>query len=178
MRVYTAPNLSPDKYHPYSVFLAGSIEMGKAEPWQAKAIEQIKLALHDCKHDHYIEKLNRFTIFNPRRADWDVTWKQGINEPQFCTQVSWELQHIEAASHVFFYFDPNTQSPITLMELGLIAGQGKGAMYRGKKVYVVCPNGYFRQGNVQILCKRFDLEYFEDFDRGIEALIDNMRFYG
>src|SRR5262249_12400873 len=60
-----------------SVFLAGSIEMGGASPWQAV----IEAALADAP----------VTIWNPRRDDWDATWRQSIDDPRFHEQVTWEL---------------------------------------------------------------------------------------
>ena len=45
-----------------SLFLAGSIEMGTAEDWQA--------ALTTRLADFPV------VILNPRRDDWDATWRQ------------------------------------------------------------------------------------------------------
>lgn len=60
-----------------SVFLAGSIEMGRALDWQ----QTVEAAL-----DRYPA-----TILNPRRDDWDTSWEQSIAHPQFAAQVRWEL---------------------------------------------------------------------------------------
>lgn len=132
MRMIKAPN-------PYNnipgvkVFLAGSIEMGVAEQWQerlAKMLEDV-----NC------------TLLNPRRDDWDSSWVQSIDNPQFNEQVNWELQGLETAHIVVFYFDPNTKSPITMMELGYVSN-------RICEVVVCCPEGFWRKGNVDIMCKR------------------------
>lgn len=72
----------------------------------------------------------------------------------FC---SWELEHIHKADLVVFYFDPNTQSPITLMELGYVIGSGKQAL-------VCCPDGYFRKGNVVITSELTRTLVFNTFD--------------
>lgn len=122
--------------------------MGAAEDWQAKAISD----LHNSS----------VTVFNPRRLDWDSSWIQDINQPQFLQQVEWELDHLEAASLILFYFDPNTKSPITLMELGLLAAK--------KNLVVVCPKGFWRRGNVEIVCRRFDIPFVETLDDGIVAI--------
>ena len=55
------------------VFLAGSIEMGKAEDWQAK----LEKSLKDLE----------ITVFNPRRDDWDSSWTQEQSNPQFNAQM-------------------------------------------------------------------------------------------
>jgi len=114
---------------PY-VFLAGSIEMGKAEKWQDRLANELS--------DYEV------VLFNPRRDDWDSSWVQDPTPgTKFHEQVSWELEHIRKSDLVVFYFDPNTQSPITLLELGYVIGSGMQAI-------VCCPDGYFRKGNVII----------------------------
>src|SRR4051812_7921099 len=94
-----------------SVFLAGSIAMGRATNWQ----HHVEAALHD----------HPITIFNPRRDDWDATWTQAITNPQFVAQVEWELEAQTRADRILMYFAPDTQAPITLLELGLFAHTGK-----------------------------------------------------
>lgn len=64
--IIKAPNELQDGL---SVFLAGSIEMGSAENWQARV--ERELADYDV------------LIFNPRRDDWDSSWVQSINNPRF-----------------------------------------------------------------------------------------------
>ena len=117
------------------VFLAGSIEMGSAAPWQAK-IEEALAAL-------------AVTIWNPRREAWDSTWEQSCENPVFFEQVSWELEAQERADIIAMYFAPETRAPITLLELGLFARSGK--------LIVCCPEGFWRKGNVDIVCKRYDI---------------------
>lgn len=118
-----------------TIFLAGSIEMGAAENWQTKVAGLLAGT--------------GYTLLNPRRDDWDSSWKQDINNPQFYEQVTWELQGIEDSEWVLMYFDPNTKSPITLLELGLIAGMSP------EKLIVVCPEGFWRKGNVDVICDRY-----------------------
>jgi len=115
------------------VFLAGSIEMGKADNWQSRLTNSLK------DRDGL--------ILNPRRDDWDSCWVQTIENPQFREQVEWELRAMEDATHIVMYFDPTTKSPISLLELGLHANSGK--------LTVCCPEGFWRKGNVDIVCKRY-----------------------
>ncbi len=134
-----------------SVFLAGSIEMGKAEDWQ----KILSNALEDWKG----------TLLNPRRPDWDSTWIQSLDNPHFVAQVNWELDGLEQADLIIMYFAPNTQSPITLLELGLFAAS--------QKIVVCCPEGFWRKGNVDILCQRYGIEqvaHYLDFEAIIRAL--------
>jgi len=137
-----------------TVFLAGSIEMGAAEDWQSIAIEELKVYTS--------------IIYNPRRDDWDSSWKQDISDPQFNVQVNWELEMLEKSDIVIFYFDPNTKSPITLMELGYMA--------RRSNVYVCCPNGFWRKGNVDIICERNGIMMFEDLISMLAQIIETMDF--
>src|SRR5262249_52838608 len=82
-----------------SVFLAGSIEMGRAEDWQAR----LTRALGDLD----------VWILNPRRDEWDASWEQSIHNAKFREQVEWELTGLERATVVAMYFAPSTQAPVT-----------------------------------------------------------------
>lgn len=149
-QVVKAPN-TDRTMNSRTVFLAGSIDMGKAVNWQ----ERIEEAL-----DTY----NDITVYNPRRDDWDSSWVQDISNPQFNEQVNWELDHLEKATLVVFYFDPAGPAPITLMELGLCAGF--------TDIVVCCPEGYWRRGNVQIVCDRFGIELLDNIDDFVEYIQD------
>ena len=132
------------------VFLAGSIEMGAAELWQDKVVKMLSGT--------------DWVVLNPRRDDWDSSWEQNINNPKFYEQVNWELQGIEEAEKVILYFDPNTKSPITLLELGYIAGSDP------EKLIVVCPHGYWRKGNVDIVCDRYGILQVDTIEEAAEEL--------
>ena len=138
MKKIQAPNLIPYDKSRY-VFLAGSIEMGTAEKWQDKVVKELKNSV--------------WTILNPRRDDWDSSWEQTIDNEKFVEQVSWELEAMERAEKIVVYFDPNTKSPITLLELGLWGNQEGGSKY--DKLIVCCPYGFWRKGNVDIVCARY-----------------------
>jgi hypothetical protein len=130
------------------VFLAGSIDEGRAEPWQDRVTE----ALADVEG----------TLLNPRRPDWDASWRQSIDNPPFREQVEWELDGLERADVIAMYFAPGSQAPITLLELGLFAQSGK--------LVVACPDGYWRRGNVEIVCRRFGARFVDTLDALIAAL--------
>jgi hypothetical protein len=119
-----------------SIFLAGSIEMGVAEDWQSRFEKAL---------NHY-----SVTILNPRREQWDATWEQTIENQVFRKQVEWELEAQEKANLIAMYFVPETKSPITLLELGLFA--------HSNKLLVCCPDGFWRKGNVDIVCKRYNID--------------------
>lgn len=140
MKVITAPEKLPrltGEPIKNSVFLAGSIEQGKAVDWQSKLIEDPKFQ----KHIEY--------VFNPRRKIWDSSWEQSIDNAQFKEQVTWELNAMDMAEIILMYFDPKTKSPISLLELGLYAEKSK--------LLVCCPEGFWRKGNVDIVCERYEI---------------------
>lgn len=121
----------------FSIFLAGSIEMGIAENWQQKI-------------ENELSELANYCILNPRRDDWDSSWKQEKGNAQFEEQVNWELEGLEKANLIVFYFAPETKSPISMLELGLFA--------HSKKLIVCCPNGFWRKGNIDIVCQRYRIK--------------------
>jgi Nucleoside 2-deoxyribosyltransferase like len=116
-----------------SVFLAGSIEMGAAADWQA----QVEQSLRDWDG----------ILLNPRRDEWDASWVQSASNSPFREQVEWELEGLERATVIATYFPPGTKSPVTLLELGLFARSGR--------LLVCCPDGFWRKGNVEIVCARY-----------------------
>ncbi|NJN55462.1 MAG: hypothetical protein HC804_12325 [Anaerolineae bacterium] len=136
-----------------SIFLAGSIEMGSADNWQSRV-------------EKGLAKLD-VVIFNPRRDDWDSSWVQSKSNPQFRQQVEWELAAMEKASLIAMYFDPATKAPISLLELGLFARTGK--------MIVCCPEGFWRKGNVDIVCERYSIEQAGSLDELISRVVVTVR---
>jgi hypothetical protein len=136
-----------------SVFLAGAIDMGGAEDWQAK-VEKF-LEDKDC------------VILNPRRDDWDSSWKQEIENEQFRGQVEWELEGLEEVDVVAMGLPAESKAPISLMELGLHA--------KGGNVVVWCPSGYWKKGNVDVVCARYGIEVFEDFEEFCSEIGERLR---
>jgi len=130
------------EYGNCKIFLAGSIEMGVAEHWQ----ERVELELSNLD----------ITIFNPRRDNWDSSWEQKITNPMFKQQVNWELNALGESDIIIMYLDPNTKSPITLLELGLFASSNK--------ILLCCPEGFYRKGNVDITAEKFNIQTFNSLD--------------
>jgi hypothetical protein len=133
-----------------TIFLAGSIEMGKAENWQSR----VEKHFEDAERD--------ITLLNPRRLDWDSSWEQSISNARFREQVEWELNALEKADYIFLYLSPGTKSPISLLELGLFAHSGK--------LIVCCPDGFWRKGNVDIVCKKYNITLYSILDFAISSL--------
>ncbi len=132
-----------------SVFLAGTIDMGSSENWQ----ESFEKEFIDFDID----------IYNPRRDSWDSSWEQKFTNPHFYQQVNWELNALEKADYIVLNLLSDSKSPISLLELGLYANSGK--------IYVVCPDGFYRSGNIQILCDKFNIPLYTN----MEELIDKLK---
>jgi len=149
MKIIKAPYPLAGIENRFSVFLAGSIEMGKAENWQERI-------------ERELSGMEKICILNPRRDDWDSSWKQEIGDPQFNEQVNWELSAMESANLIVLYFSPETQSPVSMLELGLFA--------RSEKILVCCPEGFWRKGNVDIVCQKYGVEQVNTIDDMIQKI--------
>ena len=162
LTIIKAPNPLPvqrvGKVVPKSVFLAGSIEQGVAEDWQTKVTKHLT--------DEYGKYKEQYYIFNPRRDEWDATWEQSIDNPKFNEQVNWEMSALDCARKIFMYFDPKTKSPISLLELGLYASS--------KRMIVCCPHGFWRKGNVEIVCCRHEIPLYTDLQRAMLHITDKL----
>lgn len=127
-----------------TIFLAGTIDMGNSADWQDKFVKDN-------------EDLD-VVVYNPRRDDWDPSWKATVTSGPFRQQVQWELDHLESAHIIIFNFEPKSQSPITLAELGLHLGD------QNRHLLVRCPEGFYRKGNVDIMCERFGIPVYEKLE--------------
>ena len=124
--------------------------MGNSEDWQKVAAEKLNNAGYD--------------VFNPRRESWDSSWEQSIHNLDFKEQVVWELDALDQATAVLMYLMPGTQSPISLLELGLHAAH--------EKMIVVCPDGFWRKGNVEVVCERFNIPLYESIEDAMQVILD------
>ncbi len=142
---------APGKYDAskkYSIFLAGAIDQGRAKDWQKIVSEA--LAEFDI------------LILNPRRDDWDSSWEQTKDNPEFAIQVNWELDAQEMADMVLFVFPKDSKAPITFLEMGLY-GKDKDSM-------VCCEEGFYRQGNLDIVCERLSIPIYHSLEAMLEDL--------
>ena len=146
MRIIQPPNKIQLNNNEFAIFLAGSIESGLAEKWQDKIIEQLK------GYDNLV-------LLNPRREEWNNAAIMSIDNQYFKEQVIWELEGLEIADKIIMYFDIKTKSPISLLELGLFTKSGK--------LIVICPDGFWRKGNVDIVCEKYKIKQ-TDFKKAIE----------
>lgn len=129
--------VSPEKCQ--KVFLAGTIDMGNSADWQAEVFEYFKSLDKD------------YVLFNPRQEHWDAT-----REGEMDYQVNWELDHLEQADHIIMNILGSSQSPISLLEMGLFARSGK--------LVVACAKDYYRYDNVRITCQHYHVPLFDNVE--------------
>jgi hypothetical protein len=101
-------------------------------------------------------------VLNPRRVEWDPSWTQSIDESKFLEQVEWELDGLDRADLIAMWLEPKTLSPITLLEFGLHA--------RGGRLVVGCPPGFWRRGNVEVVCARYGIQLLPTFEEFVTAV--------
>lgn len=101
-------------------------------------------------------------ILNSRREHFDETITQNADDPEFKKQVEWEQRGLNLADIIAFYFDPKTESPISLLELGLFA--------HSHKIFVCCPKCFWKAGNVDLICDENNIPRFETMEELITAV--------
>ncbi|KAK8054173.1 hypothetical protein PG996_013474 [Apiospora saccharicola] len=175
-QIVQAPAPDPALIHPRTVFLAGTTTATNdgSGDWRDNLCE--KLSTHSI------------TFYNPLRSDWDATWRNDVNCVPFREQTQWELDRQTRADLVVVYLGPHTDAPVSLLELGLVAGLAAASgpsttgmvedskKYGKKKQVLVCAHeGYKKRGNVQLLCQNFGIEMvdtIEDFPSAIICKLD------
>lgn len=130
--------------------------MGSSVDWQtafSRALAQKALPLG-----------KQFNVFNPRRDNWDASWEQNIQNPEFYQQVDWEMNALRQADWIVMHLEEHSASPISLLEIGLYA-------HTGSKLLVHCPEGFYRKGNVDIVCAKNDIRQFDSLDEIVDFLV-------
>lgn len=90
-----------------------------------------------------------------------------MSNPQFKEQIDWELEGLDQADLIVMYFDKDTKSPISLLELGLYAASGK--------MVVCCPDGFWCKGNVDIVCNKYQVPQVKNITALIDYVKDNLK---
>lgn len=76
---------------------------------------------------------------------------------------------------IALYLEPGTKAPISQLELGLHAS--------GRKLVVCCPEGFWKRGNVQMVCEEYGIpllgaleELKEEVEKRVEKLIKERKY--
>ncbi len=144
------PESTKIELYPKRLFLAGSIEQGKAIDWQT----EVALAFVDTS----------LTIYNPRRSKWNPDLEQTMLCDEFREQVIWEQRCLAKSGYVLMNFVEDTKSPISLLELGQLTRMEETT------TVVVCPRNFWRRGNVEIMCALNGLPLYDTLAGGIAHL--------
>jgi len=143
-----------------SIFLGGSINMGKSKDWQTILTNRL---MSD-------DEVGNLIVLNPRRDDWDSSLEMNPKKgTEFFKQVMWELEAQEKASVLIYWFEDDMMSPITLLELGLALGRDSS------RVVVYATPKYQRYGNVKITCDWYGVEVYDNEDLFYEDLKNMIR---
>jgi hypothetical protein len=146
----------------WRVFLGGTIEMGNSRDWQKEFVDKVNNHVFSSKQKNETS----IAILNPRRDNWDSSWKQTIKNKKFKEQVDWEMDMLTCSDIVVFNILPDSKSPVTMLEIGYMAGLSNDA-----KVFICCPDGFYRKGNIEIVCERSGFKLFDDEDEMFDEVI-------
>lgn len=128
-----------------SVFLAGTIDNGSGSDWYSKITNEFS---------SYVD----FII--PRRLKWETNPSKQLLEEQ----IDWELNAIGDCDVVCFYFEDDSKSPITLLELGL-------CLASHKRIIVYCTDKFYRHQNVLQTCAMYGVK----LHTSVESLNDALK---
>ena len=134
------PPVYPELTRP-SLVLFGTIEKDPTNNWASN----LSTALLDLP----------IQILNPRRDDWDSTWREEVSFTPFRENVEWEMSHAEKVTLLVFCFKAGSLCPITLLELGMHAARF------GDHTVVCCEEGFYKRRNVEIACSRFGVPFMK-----------------
>jgi hypothetical protein len=156
MHAHTPPTLLLSELPRPWLFLAGAIDQDRAERWQDRVID-------DCRE-------LPGTILNPRRANWDPTWNQSLDDPHFAGQVAWELDGLEQADLVICFLPATAQARISLMEIGLHARRGR--------LLIGCESGFHSRSNVLAVGQRFGVPVVDTLPDLVAAAKERLAAFG
>ena len=128
----------PNKPNSKSVFLAGTIDNGDSLNWQDKTIiELMNLGVNDIE------------IYNPRREHWNPN----PSKEEMEYQIKWEQEYLDKADFIAMVLLDDSESPISLLELGLYA--------KSNKLIVFCTPNFYRWDNVRLTCEKYNIQLIE-----------------
>lgn len=146
-RLITSPNTSLQTKN--TIFLAGGIS--NCPDWQTPVANKL------------LEHTN-FTIFNPRRNDWNMDDEAEESKKQ----IIWEHEHLARSETILFWFPQETLCPITLLEYGKF-------LVSNRKLVVGTHVDYQRRLDVDIQggLERPGLHVWSDLDLMVRYVIEN-----
>lgn len=138
MATVIKPPASLDANGRYTVFLPSSIGL-EINRFVESELSDLDIAIYSSWPD-----------------DDQAAWEPRHDDTFFRQQVIWELNAGRQADLIILCFPPGVKTPISLMELGLFAEEDK--------LCVLSPVGYWRKGNVDIVCQMYGIPLFDSWD--------------
>lgn len=137
---------SKDKMQNDSVFLAGSIDFQLSSNWRKYVIARIGGRL----------------IFDPTNENHN-----SLSDSEMKNHIAWELEALSLSDTIFLNFLPDSESPISLVELGLYV--------KSNKLIVICPKEFYKSRYVIQLCSTYNTPLFDSLDDGIKYYIEQYK---
>lgn len=163
------PNRVRPNHDTHTVFFAGAIDNGAAVNWQQEALT----LLREYRTTVYNTEGHTVWVYNPRRPDWNADLDTSADNPMFAEQVEWELDFISSAESgadtVLMVFPASAKAPITLLELGIMVTKFP------ERLVVVVEDGYWRRGNIEIVCRRAGIPVYTNLSHGLTAVARRIR---
>ncbi|KAF7546920.1 hypothetical protein G7Z17_g8099 [Cylindrodendrum hubeiense] len=142
----------PQQTHRLSVFLAGTTSATGERDWRD--------ALSNSLADQPV------TLFNPKRTDWDSTWREDSSDKRWADQIQWELDMQDVADVIVVLFHGVTPAPISLAEMGMASRTGK---------LIACAlDGYSKQGYVEAVCRKYKAPFVRNEDDLRRVVIERL----
>lgn len=155
VRVFTPEYLYLPVVGEVRVFLGGTIDLGNSEDWQSAFINDIR---------ERVSAGTNVALFNPRRETW--YGEPVTDNPEFVRQVEWEMSNLDAADIIVMVLLGSSKSPVSLMELGLHA--------RTSSMVVYCEDGFWRKGNVDMVCERYGVRQVNTYGELLDAVLERI----
>lgn len=132
----------PQQTHRLSIFLGGTASDTGEPDWR----EALNKGLAD----------QAVTIFDPKRDDWDATWREDFSDTRWADQIQWELDMQDTADIIVVLFHGVTAAPVSLAEMGMASRTGK---------LIACAlDGYCKKGYVEAVCRKFKAPFVRSED--------------
>ena len=135
---------APDSYRTrgFMIFLAGAIDMGRADEWQHKIISMLQ-------HN------DDLVLLNPRREEF--------TPDTLDPQIRWELNALTRVDAIIMWFPKGAAAPISLLETGLYMTSGK--------LIIGAEAGFYRRRNLELTCEYYGVALHETLGQIAEAAL-------
>ncbi len=136
------------------IFLAGSVNNGKAVDWQTRAITYMETQWTE----------NNAVVYNPRRPDGEFLPENEVE------QATWTISMLNAVDYIILHLAGDSGSPISTFELGLFVND--------KRLHLSIDDSYVRKEIIEIHYDFFGVgqihDTLEDSIDAIESKILNV----